>query len=894
MVVVLLRTPSVQSFRRLASRLVLCKFHHAHHPFDIMPHRVTYLLKHAYPDPVNVASIHCLSLKSDLISHLPIHTCLITAYARAGCIDSSLALFEESSTNDVISWNAMISAGVISSQYHVAISIFQKMVEKYVEYDPTTLVILLSAVSGACFVKNGLAIHGISIKKNFNLDPYLCNALISMYSKSGDWSSSEHVFQTMQFKDTTSWNSVISGAHFGHFHEKSVSYFTEMNFCGFRPDEVSISTALSAGTLLGCTYHFCKSIHGLAIKTGYEGAKTCPHYRSVSNALVSFYSQYGDIEAAKRVFLQNGNKNVVSWNSIIKGLVENGRDDEAFQLLRDMQFSYVTKPDAVTLITVIPLCGELNLIFEVKSVHGYCIRHEMQTANSSIGNSLMDAYFNCDHERYARKLFDITPNRDLSSWNTMISGLQDVRMLFSQLLRAGLRCNLPSFLGVLPSISKQQDLNFGKLIHGMVLKYGYDSSTSVINALMHMYMSCGKLSVSLCLLKSIIFESDVISWNTIIAGCVQRGLFREAIETFQFMHSKLNISADFITLASVLSACAELEAHTCGNAIHGLMLKRPIQFDVGVRKTLVTMYLKVGDLKSANKVYGFGYQGNFSMWNCMISSFVRNGEGDKALELYRGNRDQLSSPDEITIVSLICACSQIGNFRHGKEINGYVFRYGLQNNVYIMASLIDLYSKCGMLDLAMKIFEISEKKSIASWNSMISAFGLHGKGENSIGLFHKMCDSGVEPTKSTFVALLSACGQTGLIEEGLKYYYLMPQKFGIRHSVEHVVCLVELLSRANRVTEAYEFVKEMGICQDHGVWGALLSACNDFNGDVIAGKMVAEYLFRMQQENTGYYVTLCNLFASRGMWNYVEEVRRIFQDRGLVKAKGFSVIDNLA
>ncbi|KAJ3688043.1 hypothetical protein LUZ61_017207 [Rhynchospora tenuis] len=883
------------SFRQVAARFILSKlYHHAHQLFDGMPQRTIYLLKHANSDPVNVASIHCLSLKSNSMSHLPVHTSLVTAYARACNIDSSLALFRESTINDVISWNAMISAGVISSRYHVSIMIFKEMMEKNVELDPTTLVVLLSAVSCARLLKHGMVIHGIVTKKNFNSDSYLCNALISMYSKCGDWSSSENVFQTMQYRDTTSWNSIINGSHFGKFYEKSISYFIEMISCGLRPDEVSISSALSSCTSLDCSFNLGESIHGLVYKT-------CTCHGSVSNALVSFYSQYRDIEAAKRVFWQNDNKNVVSWNSIIKGLVENGRDIEAFQIFQDMQFNNASKPDAVTLIALIPLCGELNLPLEVKSIHGYSIRYEMQSVNSSIGNSLLDAYFSCDHESYAHKLFGNMPNRDLFSWNTMISGYAEncffhehAKFLFSELIRAGLRCNLPSFLGILPSISGQEDLPFGKSIHSMVLKYGYDSSISVINALMHMYMSCGKLSVAFYLLKNIIFESDVISWNTIITGCVQKGLAREAIETFQFMHSNLNLSADFITLESILLACAALEALTWGNKIHALLLKRPIQFDVGVRKALVTMYLQVGDLKSANKVYGFGCEEKFCFMDCMILSHVQNTEGTKALELYCGNRDQFSSVNEITIVSLICACSQIADFRRGKEINGYIFRNGLQNNVYIMASLIDLYSKCGMLDLAMKIFEFSEEKSIASWNSIISAYGLHGQGEKSIRLFHKMCDLGIKPTKSTFVALLSACSQTGLVEEGLKYYNLMPQNFGLRHSVEHIVCVVDLLGRAGRVKEAYEFVNELGLCQDHGVWGALLSACYEGNGDVITGRKVAGHLFSMQQENTGYYVTLCNLFASHEMWNYVVEVRRIFRVKGLIKPKAFSVIDNLA
>jgi len=271
----------------------------------------------------------------------------------------------------------------------------------------------------------------------------------------------------------------------------------------------------------------------------------------------------------------------------------------------------------------------------------------------------------------------------------------------------------------------------------------------------------------------------------------------------------------------------------------------------------------------------------------MISGYVQNKEGGRALEIFHHMEDLI--PNEISIVGILCACTQFGNLRLGKEINGHVFRFELQTNAFISSALVDMYSKCGRLETAIQVFESSAKKSISSWNSMISAYGFHGHGRKAIVLFLKMCELGVKATESTFIALLSACSHSGLVDEGWEFYNLMSEKFGIKPTVEHHVCVVGMLGRAGRLGEAYEFVKKMPDKPEPDVWGALLSACND-HADLQLGKSIGEHLFASEPENAGYYVTVSNLYAYYGLWSDAVNIRSMIRDRGLVKPAACSAI----
>ncbi|XP_044343070.1 pentatricopeptide repeat-containing protein At5g56310 isoform X2 [Triticum aestivum] len=809
-------------------------FHHApaggegvaRHLLDGMPHGtrassiVRALRDGARPAADTVAALHCASLKSGAVLDPPVRTSLLTAYARRrGDACAALALFEEAARPDVILWNAALDALTRSCRLGDAVVLFRRMVCVLGAFDSATMVIMLSGASRARDMELGTALHAAAVKRRLDTDLNLQNALVDMYAKCGRFCTSEAVFWRMPCWDTTSWNSMIGGSTFNGLSEVSACYFREMIRLAVQADEVTLSSVLSAASHTDDPLSFGESVHGCVVKLGYEDTASC----SVANSLITFYSELGFSNDAENVFAGISSKTLVSWNAMIKGLVENEKVSEALFVFHEMICRY--QPDHATLVTVISGCADQGLLREGKEIHGYIVRKGLLHEESSIGNSLLGLYMKCHHSFTAKLLFRTMPVRDLISWNTMLSSYSrdvtlgvEAQAMFKELLSEGLKCTLTTILAVLSSCSCPEDLSFGKGVHSVILKYGFVSAVSVVNALMHMYICCGDTLAALALLERIMLASDIISWNTAIVGCVQNGLH---------------------------------------------------------------------DTESAESIFYSPGDINLCSWNCMISGFARNNDGWRALQFYQKIEDFV--PDEMCTVSIICACTQLGDLRYGKSIHGHVVRSDLQNNVFVSASLVDMYSKCGRLDVAVRVFESSAEKSIACWNSMISALGFHGHGLRSIELFCKMIQSGMTATSSTFIALLSACSHSGLTNEGWEYYYLMSEKFGITPTAEHHVCIVDMLGRAGRLQEAHKFVESLPSKESHGVWGALLSACNN-KAELKMGESIAKHLLCLEPENSGYYVTISNLYANQDMWDGAVKVRDILQDKGLMKPHGHSIV----
>ncbi|KQK11448.1 pentatricopeptide repeat-containing protein At4g19220, mitochondrial [Brachypodium distachyon] len=843
----------------------------------------------------SVESLHCAALKSGAVLDPPVRTSLLAAYARCpsgGDHDAraALVLFHEAEDPDVILWNAVIGALTRACRLGDAVALFRRMAGVRGEaFDSTTVVVMLSGASRAGELDLGMALHAAAVKRRLDTDMNLWNALVDMYAKCGSFCDSEAVFWSMPCWDTASWNSVTGGSTFNGLSEVSACYFREMIRLAVQADEVTLSSVISASSRAEGLFSFGESVHGCIVKLGYEDTAPC----SVANSLITFYFEFGFPEDAEKVFMRIFKKNHVSWNVMIKGLMENEKAGEALAVFREMLSE--CQPDFATLVAVILSCGDQGLLCEGKAIHGYITRKCLFHVESSLGNSLLGLYMKCDDAYTANLLFRTMPIRDLISWNTMLSGYsrddslrEEAQAMFRELLSEGLSCTMTTILAVIPSCSCPEDLRFGKAVHSFVLKYGFASGVSVVNALMHMYICCGDSLVAFTLLGSIMPVSDIISWNTAVVGCVQNGLHRGALEAFQFMHSSLPLNPDSITLVSVLSACGTLKLQSLGKSIHSMALKRLLVFNLRVKNALLTMYFRFADTESAELIFYSLGDRNLCSWNCMVSGFAQNNDGRRALQFYQ--KMEKFVPNEMCTVSIICACTQLRDVRHGKSIHGHVVKSDLQNNVFLSASLVDMYSKCGRLDIAVRVFESSTEKSIACWNSMISAFGFHGHGLRSIELFCSMIHSGMKATRSTFIALLSACSHAGLTDEGLKYYNLMSEKFGITPTPEHHVCIVDMLGRAGRLQEAHKFVESLPKSKEaHGVWGALLSACSN-KSELRMGEAIARQLLCLEPENSGYYVTISNLYAYQDMWGGAVQVRDILQDKRLMKPHGHSIV----
>ncbi|KAL6549772.1 hypothetical protein OROMI_020260 [Orobanche minor] len=840
----------------------------------------------AGPSITNAAVLHALAVKQGALTNLHTTTSLLTVYSRNKNLVSSLALFGEALHRDVVFWNAMMSACTDNKCYQAAVDFFKKMVSEGHGYDSTTLLIALSASSNLKNLGHGKVVHGLSVKTGMLSETVLSNATIDMYAKCGELSSAERIFEEIECEDLISWNSIIAGCSYNSRPEKTLWYFAQMVSFGNRADGTTISCAVAACTCLQ-VFDVGRAVHGVAIKWGYVDNSPI----SVDNSLISFYSQSRDMYAGELVFKRMLVKNVVSWNAMIKGFFMNGETTRAFYLLHDMQFVESIRPDITTIVTVVPYCAELMLLCQGKAAHGFIVRREMMSELPVI-NSLINMYSKCSNVKKAELLFSTMPKKDSVSWNTMIFGYAqngqswEARKLFKKMMSCYSARTLATLLAVAPSCDSQESLQFGRSIHGWSIKSAFSNQIFASNSLMHMYVNCGVLQDAFALFGRISSKADVSSWNTIIAGCTHKCRFWEALEYFNLMRKTSRVRCNSVTLVSVVSACGNLGLSIQGKLSHGLALKTAACTNLQVQNSLVTMYGRLGDPRSAESAFNQCGNHNLCSWNCLISAVSKNEDARIALKLFCSLEFE---PNEITVSTVLSACTQLGAVSYGKQIHGHVFRFGFYENPFISSALLDMYSHCGRLDTAERVFLSSPGKSVAAWNSLISAYGFHNFGSKSIETFQEMTRSGIRPTNGSFTSLLSACSHAGMIDEGWMYYDHMLSKFNVEPTIEHHVCMVDMLGRCGKINEAYDFIKNLQSKTGPGVWGALLSACG-YHGDLEMGRKVAEIIFSLEPDNVSYYIALCNMYVAAGKWEEAVELRNIIQERQLKKEVGYSFI----
>ncbi|KAF2285029.1 hypothetical protein GH714_036027 [Hevea brasiliensis] len=494
---------------------------------------------------------------------------------------------------------------------------------------------------------------------------------------------------------------------------------------------------------------------------------------------------------------------------------------------------------------------------------------------------------------YARKVFDCFPDPDVFLWNAIIrcysrhSLFGDAIEMYSRMQMAWVSPDGFTFPLVLKACSALLALDVGRRVHGQVFRYGFEADVFVQNGLVAFYAKCGQI-----LKANVVFDglSDrtIVSWTSLISGYAQNGEPVEALRIFSQMR-KMNVKPDWIALVSVLKAYTEVEDLEHGKSIHGFVIKMGLEFEIDLLISLTAMYAKCGQVRFARMFFDQVDVPNLILWNAMISGYAKNGYAEEALELFRHMITKNFRPDSITVTSGILACAQMGSLKLARWMSDYVSRTEFRKDVFVNSALIDMFAKCGSVDLACSVFDKSLDKDVVLWSAMIVGYGLHGCGQESIDLFEAMRQAGVCPNDVTFVGLLTACKNSGLVEEGWKLFHHM-RDYGIEPRHQHYACVVDLLGRKGYLDRAYGFIRNMPIEPGVSVWGALLSACK-IHHNVTLGEYAAEQLFSLDPFNTGHYVQLSNLYASARLWDRVVKVRVLMRQKGLGKDVSHSVIE---
>ncbi|KAE8727362.1 Binding [Hibiscus syriacus] len=285
-----------------------------------------------------------------------------------------------------------------------------------------------------------------------------------------------------------------------------------------------------------------------------------------------------------------------------------------------------------------------------------------------------------------------------------------------------------------------------------------------------------------------------------------------------------------------------------------------------------------------------GFEPNVYTWNGIISGHVENDLNDKAMQLFSEMQTSNMRPDNYTIGIILPACSRSATTEGGKQVHAHTIRCGYDADVYIGAALVDMYAKCGSIQHALLAYNRILDPNLVSHNAMLTAYAMHGHGEEGIALFRRIIATGCRPDHVTFLSALSSCVHVGAVEVGRELFDLM-QHYDIKPTIKHYTCMIDLLSRAGQLTEAYKLIKRVPVEVDSVMWGALLGGCV-LHSNVKLGEVAAKRLIALETNNAANCVLLANLYAHAGKWSDLARTRRKIKDIGMHKIPGCSWIED--
>ncbi|KAK2979787.1 hypothetical protein RJ640_012971 [Escallonia rubra] len=636
-----------------------------------------------------------------------------------------------------------------------------------------------------------------------------------------------------------------------------------------------------------------KTLQAQIIKTG---SSSCTY---IANSLVNLYAKCQHLPEAKLAFEEIDYKDTVSWNCLISGHSQQGgisNSSIVTRLFKRMRAENNAPPDATTFAGVFAAASNLEDPFGGQLAHAVAVKMEI-CSDVFVGSSLMNMYCKSGFVSDARKVFDRMPERNSFAWATMISGYAMQRLageaiaLFKLILweeEGEGELNEFVFTSVLSAFKLPEFVNIGKQIHCRVVKSGLLSVVSVRNAVVTMYAKCGSLDGAFQAFDGS-SNKNSITWSAMITGYAQCGDCDKALKVFSKMQFSGVRPTEF-TLVGVLNACSDGSAHREGQQVHGYLVKLGFESQMYIMTALVDMYAKCCCIADARKGFDYLQEPDIVLWTSMIGGYVQNGENEIAMSLYCKMQMEGILPNELTMVSVIKACSSLAALEQGKQIHAHTVKYGFGLEVPIGSALLTMYTKCGYLEDGNRIFRWTQTRDIVAWNAMISGLAQNGRGNEALELFEEMRLEGTKPDDVTFVNILSACSHMGLVERGWDYFKMMSAEFSIVPRVEHYACMVDILSRAGKLNVAKEFIKSATV--DHGLclWRILLSACRNYHNYDL-GAYAGEKLMELGSQESSAYVQLASIYTALGRRKDVERVRRLMNIRGVSKDPGCSWIE---
>ncbi|KAI3507053.1 hypothetical protein L1887_21791 [Cichorium endivia] len=412
-----------------------------------------------------------------------------------------------------------------------------------------------------------------------------------------------------------------------------------------------------------------------------------------------------------------------------------------------------------------------------------------------------------------------------------------------------------NFAHLLRSFTSGGSAPKGRAVHAMLITSGVFPDVYTYNHLITMYCKTNRINDARMVFDKMP-QRNLISWTTLISSYSHTGMSIQALDCFRSMVID-NFVPNHYTYVSALSACANLGVSITGKEIHAKIIRCEQKLNSFVENSLVNFYGKCGMLTNALSVFNEILDPNEVSWTSLVSCACQCGENLTGLKIFSKSHKAAVKINEYSCATVLGACAAIEKMDLGMQVHSYTIKYGTRMDQFVITGLVNLYAKCGQLDMAIQAFDEVNNPHLTAWTALIGGCVQQGKGKEATNLFLKLHTSGYKPNERTFATILGAFIDTNEIKIGTQLHSLII-KLGYISFTFVGNSLIDFYSKSTLIQESLKIFQEMSH-HDVVTWNALISGHMNLNCHEEAVRLLRDMLFRGFELNLYSYSSILNI-----------------------------------
>ncbi|XP_031380522.1 pentatricopeptide repeat-containing protein At3g26782, mitochondrial isoform X2 [Punica granatum] len=429
---------------------------------------------------------------------------------------------------NVGSWNSVIAELARSGDSAEALGAFASMRRLSVSPNRSSFPCAIKSCSALLDLSSGRQAHQQAVVFGYESDLFVSSALIDMYSKCGELTDARLLFDEMPRRNVVSWTSMMTGYIQNGNWLEALSVFKDLlveereigrsDNGEVLVDSIAMSSALSA-----CSHaakrHTTEGLHSIVLKKGFGS------YSGVRNGLIDAYAKCREVGKSREVFDEMGERDSVSWNSMIAVYAQGGMAMEALEVFAKMVKERSVKFNEVTLSTALFACAHLGALRAGKCIHDQAIKMNLE-GDVYVGTSVVDMYCKCGRVEKARKAFVRIKQRNVTTWTALIRGYgmhgqaRKALEVFYDMIKARVRPNYVTFVSVLNACSHSGLLDEGwHWFNSMLHEYGIEPGIEHYGCIVDLLGRAGHLQRAYDLIQGMKMEPDFVIWGSLLGAC---------------------------------------------------------------------------------------------------------------------------------------------------------------------------------------------------------------------------------------------------------------------------------------------------------------------------------------------------------------------------------------